>query len=77
MKGGNDPVMHSLSGVTVFNSLTIYKKLQTLTLSGLPVALCRCWTHFDKIGQIGLKPATFIVTCKPGLAVGLDEITRA
>jgi len=47
-------------------------------------ALYRCRTHFDKIGKIVLKAAlvehwhaTFIVTCKFGLAVRLDQITRA
>jgi len=41
-------------------------------------------THFDKVGEIGLKPAlvehwlaTFIMTCKLGLAVRLDQITCA
>jgi len=47
-------------------------------------ALYRCGNHFDKIGEIGLKPAlvehwlaTFIVTCKHGVAIGLDQITPA
>jgi len=41
-------------------------------------------TEFDKIGEIGLKPAvaehwfaTFIVACNLGPAVRLDHITRA
>jgi len=49
----------------------------------LPGALYRCGNYFD-IGEIGLKPALVehwlansIVTCKLGLAVRLDQITRA
>jgi len=40
--------------------------------------------HFDKTDEIGLKPALveywlviFIVTCKLGLAIRFDQISRA
>jgi len=46
--------------------------------------LYECGNHFDKIGEIGLKPAlvehwlaTFIVTCTLGRAVSLNQIPRA
>jgi len=82
MKGqeGNVPVMRPLSGVSEFNSLRIYKKFKCYLCRHLRGALYRCGTHFD---EIGLKStliehwlATFIMTCKLGLAGRLDQITR-
>jgi len=45
-------------------------------------ALLRSGNHFDKTGEIGLKPAlvekrwlaTFIMICKPGLVQGRAEV---
>jgi len=39
------------------NSPRMYKRLKKLTLSALTRGPLRCWTHFDKIGQISLKMA--------------------
>jgi len=58
--------------------LEYIKGLKRLLCQYLHLALYRCETNFDKIGQIGLKLApgekcglaAFIMTCKLGLAVG-------
>jgi len=56
----------------------LYERLETLSLSTLARGPLRWGTYFDKVGQIGLRPAlvgkrwlaAFIVTCKLGLVVG-------
>jgi len=63
-----------------FISRRIYR-LQLFTQSPLAQGRLRCGTRFDKVGQIGLKPALVnkncwlaasIATYKLGLVVGLD-----
>jgi len=52
----------------------MHKRLQTLTLSLLAQVPLKVYNHFDKIRQIGLRPAlvevcslaAFMVTCKLG-----------
>jgi len=76
--------MHPLSGVPRLILLEYIKSFKHYLCRHWRRALYKCGTHFDKICQIGLKPdlvvhwlATSIVTCKYGLAIGIDQITRA
>jgi len=76
--------MHPHSGVPGFNSTRIYKKIHMSTLSTLARSPPWVRGHFDKTDEIGLKPALveywlviFIVTCKLGLAIRFDQISRA